>query len=234
MGLPMPWGLSLEHPVLPLQLLDLPLAFTQNSLLAPDDFVKQAGERGVRIEPEHLLELHRRRALIPLLRIVQQPPRPLTAVPVAASAVGGYTEYHTPLDLVITAAQAGHLVDPGPQPFRRWDGGLPLPSHGRIHRYPSVFYSPYQLLATHALAPAPKTILKRPCVAIAAPFPQDRARRGAMAAAPREGAPRCCLRRATAYPCRPGWSPSTPNSAQLLPSANSHARAITSRQDCAG
>ena len=43
MGLPMPWGQSLEHPVRPLQLLDLPLAFTQNALLAPDDFVKQAG-----------------------------------------------------------------------------------------------------------------------------------------------------------------------------------------------
>ena len=147
MGLPMPWGQSLEHPLPPLQLLDLPLAFTQNSLLSPDDFVKQAGERGVQIKPEHLLELHRRRALVPLLRIVQRPPRTPTAVPVAASAVGGYTEYRTPLDLVITAAQAGHLVDPGLQPFRRWDGGLPLPAHGRIHRYPSVFYSPYQLLA---------------------------------------------------------------------------------------
>jgi hypothetical protein len=33
---------------------------------------------------------------------------------------------------------------------------------------------------------------------------------------------------------RPGGSPSTPDSAQLLPPANCHARAITSRQDCAG
>jgi hypothetical protein len=140
-------GQLLEHPVLPLQLLDLPLAFTQNALLSPDDFVKQAGERGVQLKPAYLLELHRRRALVPLLRIVQRPPRTPTAVPVAASAVDGYTEYRTPLDLVITAAQAGHLIDPGLQPFRRWDGGLPLLSHGRIHRYPSVFYSPYQLLA---------------------------------------------------------------------------------------
>lgn len=113
MGLPMPWGQSLEHPVLPLQLLDLPLAFTQNALLSPDDFVKQAGDRGVQIKPEHLLELHRRRALVPLLRIVHRPPRTPTPVPVAAGAVGGYSEYRTPLDLVITAAQAGHLVDPG-------------------------------------------------------------------------------------------------------------------------
>jgi hypothetical protein len=60
--------------------------------LAPDDFVKQAGERAVRIEPEHLLELHRRRALVPLLRIVQRPPRAPTAVPVAASAVANFND----------------------------------------------------------------------------------------------------------------------------------------------
>ena len=120
--------------------------FTQNALLSPDDFVKRAGERGVRIEPAHLLELHRRRARVPLLRIVQQPPRSPTAVPVAASAAEGYTEHRTPLDLVITAAIHGRLTDPGPAPFRRWDGGLPPPVHGGIHRYPSVFYSPYQLL----------------------------------------------------------------------------------------
>jgi WD40 repeat protein len=112
MGLPMPWGRSLEHRVLALQLLDLPLAFTQNALLSPDDVVKQARERGVHIEPEHLLELHRRRALVPMLRIVQRPPSAPATVPVAASAIGAYTEYRTPLDLVITAAQAGHLVDP--------------------------------------------------------------------------------------------------------------------------
>ena len=55
--MPMPWGQTLEHPVRPLQLLGLPLAFTQNGLLSPDDFVKRAGDRGVQIRPEHLLEL---------------------------------------------------------------------------------------------------------------------------------------------------------------------------------
>jgi hypothetical protein len=29
MGLPMPWGQTLEHPVSPLQLLEFPLAFTR-------------------------------------------------------------------------------------------------------------------------------------------------------------------------------------------------------------
>src|SRR5215471_2944069 len=81
MGSPMPWGQSLEHPVLPPQLLSLPLAFTQSDLLSPDEFVKRADARGVSIEPEHLLELHHRRALVPLLRILQRPPRPPKVVP---------------------------------------------------------------------------------------------------------------------------------------------------------
>jgi hypothetical protein len=76
-----------------------------------------------------------------------RPPRPPAAVPIAASAAEGYHQYRSPLALVIESAKYGHLTDPGTAPFRRWDGGLPLPAHGRIHRYPSVFYSPYQLLA---------------------------------------------------------------------------------------
>jgi hypothetical protein len=60
MGLPMPWGKSLEPRVRPSQLLELPLAFTQNELLSPDEFAKRAGERGVELRAEHLLELHRR------------------------------------------------------------------------------------------------------------------------------------------------------------------------------
>jgi hypothetical protein len=66
---------------------------------------------------------------------------------VPPTAAAGYRQFRSPIALVIAAAQQGYLMDPGPTPFRRWDGGLPLPVHGRIHRYPSVFYSPYQLLA---------------------------------------------------------------------------------------
>ena len=44
--MPMPWGQALDHPVRPLELLGFPLAFTQNDLLSPDDFVKRAGEGG--------------------------------------------------------------------------------------------------------------------------------------------------------------------------------------------
>lgn len=151
MPLPMPWGRPLEHPVGSLRLLELPLAFTQNALLSPEDFVKRAGERGVNLRKEHLLELHRRRALVPLFRVMQRPPRLAIDVPVAAGAAGGYGQYRSAIALVVAAAAHGMLIDPGTAPYRRWDGGLPLPAHGGVHRYPSVFYSPYQLLALRPL-----------------------------------------------------------------------------------
>jgi hypothetical protein len=68
-------------------------------------------------------------------------------VEIPASSANGYNQFRSPIALVIAAARQGYLMDPGPAPFRRWDGGLPLPTWGRVHRYPSVFYSPYQLLA---------------------------------------------------------------------------------------
>ena len=147
MTLPMPWGASLEPQVRPLQLLELPLAFTQNDLLSPDEFVKRADQRGVQLRVEHLVELHRKQALVPLLRITQRPPKSSEIVAVPATAANAYRQFRSPIALVIAAGQHGYLMDPGPAPFRRWDGGLPLPVHGRVHRYPSVFYSPYQLLA---------------------------------------------------------------------------------------
>ena len=113
MSLPMPWGQTLVHPVEPRQLLGLPLAFTQNALLTPEEFAKRADERGVDLRLEHLLELHRRQALVPLLRIVQRPPKSSTAVPVATSAMDGYSQYRSPIALVTTAAAHGLLLDPG-------------------------------------------------------------------------------------------------------------------------
>lgn len=148
MSLPMPWGRTLEHHVEPRQLLSLPLAFTQSALLTPEEFVKRAGERGVDLRPEHLLELHRRRALVPLLRIVQRPSKSSTTVAVAAS-VAGYTR--TPIGLVTAAATHDLLVDPGSAPYRPWEGGLPLRTQLGIHRYSSVFYSSHQLLALRAV-----------------------------------------------------------------------------------
>ncbi|HEX3960224.1 MAG TPA: hypothetical protein VHZ03_26900 [Trebonia sp.] len=83
---------------------------------------------------EHLAELHRRRALIPLLRIVQRPSKASPPVPVAAGAVNGYGQYRSPIALVTAAASGGLLVNPGAVPYRPWDGGLPLPTRHGSHR----------------------------------------------------------------------------------------------------
>jgi hypothetical protein len=41
----MPWGKPLAHSVEPRRLLGLPLAFTQNAFLTPEEFVKHAYEQ---------------------------------------------------------------------------------------------------------------------------------------------------------------------------------------------
>lgn len=150
-----PWGKPLAHHVDPRQLLGIPLAFTQNALLTPEEFTSRARDRGVGLRVEHLAELHRRRALVPLLRIVQRPSKASPPVPVAATAMNGYGQYRSPIALVTAAASGGLLVNPGAVPYRPWDGGPPLPTHHGIRRYASVFYSPYQLLA---LKPAEQLI----------------------------------------------------------------------------
>ena len=85
-----------------------------------------------------------------MFRVLQRPrgPRP---VAVSVAAENAYWQYRTPLALVIDAARSGRLVDPGAEPFRPWDRGLPLPVGDHVHRYPSVFYSPYQLVALRAI-----------------------------------------------------------------------------------
>ncbi len=147
---PVPWRERLDHSVSTLDLLGLPLSFTQMGLLTPGDFIKQARDRDVFLLPEHLVELHRARALVPFLRIIRSPRAPIP-VPVAAAASDGYRQYRSPLARVIEAAQVGRLTDPGRVPFRAWGRGVPLRTYGGVRHYPSVFYSPYQLLVLEAV-----------------------------------------------------------------------------------
>jgi hypothetical protein len=148
-----PWDQGLNHPLGPLDVLNFPLAFSQNGLLTADAFLKEAAQRGIRLRREHLVELHRRRALTPFLRILQHRPRVPVAVPIAQEASDGYGQYRSPFALVIEAAQGGRLIDPGHAPFRSWGRGLPLPTASGVRRYPAVYYSPYQLLALRAVEP---------------------------------------------------------------------------------
>ena len=147
-----PWGRGLQHPVTPLDLLAMLLAFTQNSLLKPEDFVVQAKKRGLSLRAEQLLELHRRRLLVPFYQLRRQPGRSGRVVPVAAVAASGYSQSRSPIALVTEAAQAGCLRDPATERFRSWAEGLQLPvASGRRSRYPAAFYSPYQLLGLRAI-----------------------------------------------------------------------------------
>lgn len=108
-----PWGKPLVHQVDPRQLLGIPLAFTQNALLTPEEFTSRARDRGVGLRLQHLAELHRRGALVPLLRIMQRPSKASPPVPVAVTAVNGYGQYRSPIALVTAAASGGLLVSPG-------------------------------------------------------------------------------------------------------------------------
>jgi hypothetical protein len=114
--------------------------------------VKRAEERGIRLTVEHLAELHRIRALVPLLRILQRPSSSSILIPIADTARTFYRQVGTPLAHTIEAAGLKLLIDPGTSPYRRWDGGIKVPSFGGIRKYPSVFYSPYQLLGIRAYA----------------------------------------------------------------------------------
>jgi hypothetical protein len=76
-----------------------PLAHTQNALLTPEEFTKSARDRGLGLGAEHLAELHRRRALVALLRVVQRPSKALPPMPVATSAMNGY-QFRSPIALV--------------------------------------------------------------------------------------------------------------------------------------
>jgi hypothetical protein len=148
--LPMPWAIaeSIHHPVTPIDLLRLPMVFSQNDLLSPEEFINEAKARGRRLEEEHLHELHRIGALVPLYRVMNRPvgpEQPEVPSAVVAREHGGYSMGGSN-GLLFRAYGLGHVVDPATRPYRSWAGGIPVRRHNYVQRYPSVFYSPYQLL----------------------------------------------------------------------------------------
>ena len=52
----------------PVDLVELPFAFTQRSLLTESAFIREAEKRHVRLRPATLEALHRLKLLVPLLR----------------------------------------------------------------------------------------------------------------------------------------------------------------------
>ena len=115
-----------------------PLVFTQDHLLGTDEFIKKSETMGVRVDQDALRQLHERREVVPLLRVVDDAD-PAAIVP---SAIG--TTSWTMLAEVNHAAREGRLRDP-------WtEGGVP--DHQRpsgadpIQWWDGLLWSPWQLL----------------------------------------------------------------------------------------
>jgi hypothetical protein len=136
-----------------LDLLSQPLAFTQSDLLSPGEFIKEAGERGVRLQLGQLHELHRIGALVPFFRVLAAPvglPRSELPQAVASREMGGY-QMGGPVGMVLRAHRLGHLVDPATRQYRPWGEGLRIERYGMTDHLPSVFYGSHQLLGLRQL-----------------------------------------------------------------------------------
>lgn len=146
--LPFPWGPGVAQVPCSLDLLSQPLAFTQNELLSPEEFIKEAAERGVRLQLGQLHELHRIGALVPLFRVLASPigpPKTDILDAVASREMGGY-QVGGSVGMVLRADRLGHLVDPATRSYRSWGEGLRIERYGMTDHLPSVFYGAYQLI----------------------------------------------------------------------------------------
>ncbi len=131
----------------PLELFDLPLAFSQASLLPPDQFRRELERRGLwPLSLGQLEELHRTGLLRPLFRVVRD---------VRAAKAAARREGRSPLDYLMFTpttgwqlrpwAEAGELREVRPEPFRTWRSYRR--ALGEFTYSTSEFlYSPYQLL----------------------------------------------------------------------------------------
>lgn len=120
-----------DLPVSTLALLKDPFAFTQTRLLSPEDFVREAGQRGVGLHRGQLEVLHRRRVLQPFFVVHSRP----VADPGPPQARAAFL--NTTLDTIRFAFAEGRLSDPALRRFAPWP---------RSHADRSLWYSHHQLL----------------------------------------------------------------------------------------
>lgn len=127
-----PWAVDdlADLPALPL--LADPLSFSQTGLLSPSRFRREAAARGSVLEDGQLEELHRRRLLVPLYRVVDRPDS-RHMVKIQADL--------TWLWHVRVPASRGRVRDVARMAFRPW---------GRSGAG-AIFYSRYQLLGLRSL-----------------------------------------------------------------------------------
>lgn len=127
-----------------LDLLTLPLPFTQTRLLDPSEFAAEALKRGVRLEPAQLEVLHRTRVLVPFFEVSQGKADPRRRVKFDRSETQriGTTTFIMEL---YRAAADGRAHDARLRPFRPW----PRKRTRTLwpHRTRGYLYSWHQLLA---------------------------------------------------------------------------------------
>lgn len=89
-----------------------PFAFTPDDLLTEREFSKATRERGVALQPGQLEELHRRRLLVPILKVHQRP--------VISPAISPSASPSPYLSVLEVATGEGRVSDPSRSPFRPW------------------------------------------------------------------------------------------------------------------
>jgi hypothetical protein len=103
----------------PIDLLNLPLPFTQRPILEPDDFIKECGRRGIDLTLALLEDLHRHRILEPFYRVSVGQSKPKSVVDVSESLIPDLGNSGLMTRLVIPARE-GRVSDPAQERFRRW------------------------------------------------------------------------------------------------------------------
>lgn len=134
-----------------LDLLALPLPFTQTRILEAEEFAHEAAKRKVRIDTGQLEVLHRSRLLVPFFEVSLGTPDPLRRVDFGDSMTPNVATNTLHMELY-RAASDGRARDPRLVRFRLWPKRRlralwPQRSRGYL-------YSWHQLLALHTIAPA--------------------------------------------------------------------------------
>ena len=101
-----------------MELVGLPYVFSQSPLLRPDQFIRDARERGAFLSEEHLEALHRARVLVPLFRVTRSTRQVRTSMR-AGGPLAWQMGYWSPteIDDVLAARDAGRLHDPAAERF---------------------------------------------------------------------------------------------------------------------
>jgi hypothetical protein len=127
-----------------LDLLTLPMPFTQVPILEPDDVVREMGRRGVRLDLSLLEDLHRHRVLIPFYRVRSAGSGSSSAgMDTSRSRIPNLPGSGLKSRLVIPARD-GRVSDPASESFEVWPRSKPGQIQPDSHN--GYYYSRHQLL----------------------------------------------------------------------------------------